>query len=318
MSPWAASTARPSSPSPTCRAGQAPAPCERSSRRPILLPSPQPASIPLRIPSIEPPQIRWRSANIADAPQEALNRLFMLPGAYYSPPVFSVRSEFPPAGLGFMTSSALGPAYQNALFEGEARDFSTAAGEEFDGALLVFHPNSDRSGLDFGNNPNIRASDNVFLNNRDFDLNGDTSLLIGTGFGIGTDVQTGPDGNLWVVSETKGEVYEIFRKDAVVPMLSTNLVSNIANPPGGAPLVVDEQLKNPWGVARSATSPFWVANEGAGTSTLYAGDVNGNPLTKNATVVTIPPAAGRAQGTPTGVVNNPTTDFVVNGAPARW
>src|SRR5207248_8332040 len=96
------------------------------------------------------------------------------------------------------------------------------------------------------------------------------------------------------------------------------LVSNIANPPAGALLVVDEQLKNPWGVARSATSPFWVANEGAGTSTLYAGDVNGNPLTKNATVVTIPPAAGRAQGTPTGVVNNPTTDFVVNGAPARW
>src|SRR5207253_1318605 len=57
---------------------------------------------------------------------------------------------------------------------------------------------------------------------------------------------------------------------------------------------------------------------GSGTSTLYSGDVNGNPLTKVATAPTIPPAPGRTQGTPTGVVNNPSTDFVINGGPARW
>ena len=31
----------------------------------------------------------------------------------------------------------------------------------------------------------------------------------------------------------------------------------------------------------SPTSPFWVANNGTGTATLYAGDVNGSPFTRN-------------------------------------
>ncbi len=31
------------------------------------------------------------------------------------------------------------------------------------------------------------------------------------GFGIGTDIQTGPKGNLFVVSTSNGAVYEIYR-----------------------------------------------------------------------------------------------------------
>jgi aldose sugar dehydrogenase len=38
------------------------------------------------------------------------------------------------------------------------------------------------------------------------------SLLIGTGFGVTTDVETGPNGNLFVVSLTDGAVYEVFRR----------------------------------------------------------------------------------------------------------
>jgi uncharacterized protein (TIGR03118 family) len=275
-------------------------------------------SIELRLSPNGPQQTRWPSANLANTAQEALDRLVMLPGASYNPPVYAVRAEDPPAGLSFFTSSALGPQYQNLLFEGEARDNLTDPREQFDGALFVYHPTSDRNQLDFGNDPNIRASDHVFLNNTDFDLMGDTSFLFGTGFGIATDIVTGPDGNMYIVSETKGNVYEIFNKTTVTPTQSLNLVSDIATPPGGAPQVVDPVLKNPWGVARSATSPFWVANEGSGTSTLYSGDASGNPLTKSSTQATIPPAPGAVRGTPTGVVNNATTDFVVNGAPARW
>ena len=37
------------------------------------------------------------------------------------------------------------------------------------------------------------------------------SLLFGTGFGVVTDIQTGPNGNLFVVSLTDGAVYEISR-----------------------------------------------------------------------------------------------------------
>ena len=36
--------------------------------------------------------------------------------------------------------------------------------------------------------------------------------------------------------------------------------------------VTDPLLENAWGIAASATSPWWVANNGTGTSTLYNGD----------------------------------------------
>lgn len=92
----------------------------------------------------------------------------------------------------------------------------------------------------------------------------------------------------------------------------TNLVSDVS---GTAP-TTDSRLVNAWGIARSATGPFWVANNHSGTSTLYNGSGQpfpvGQPL-----VVTVPPPGGSAPGTaasPTGLVFNATTDFVVTEA----
>src|SRR5262249_16337672 len=81
----------------------------------------------------------------------------------------------------------------------------------------------------------------------------------------------------------------------------------------GAPLIQDPDLINPWGISMSGTSPFWVANNGTGTSTLYAGDVNGSPFVKNSLVVTIP------GGVPTGTVFNTggASDFVVHSGAAQ-
>jgi hypothetical protein len=39
------------------------------------------------------------------------------------------------------------------------------------------------------------------------------SLLFGRNFGIGTDIHTGPNGNLFVVSLSNGAIYEIFRRN---------------------------------------------------------------------------------------------------------
>jgi uncharacterized protein (TIGR03118 family) len=88
----------------------------------------------------------------------------------------------------------------------------------------------------------------------------------------------------------------------------TNLVSDLP----GIALIQDPNLVNPWGISMSATSPFWVANNGSGTSTLYAGDVNGSPLVKNSLVVSIP------GGLPTGTVFNSgsATDFIVSSGTA--
>jgi uncharacterized protein (TIGR03118 family) len=74
-----------------------------------------------------------------------------------------------------------------------------------------------------------------------------------------------------------------------------NLVSDGAVPADH----VDSLLVNPWGLVSSSASPWWVADNGTGTSTLYDG--NG---VKQALNVSVP-------GSPTGIVFNPTSGFVI-------
>lgn len=93
--------------------------------------------------------------------------------------------------------------------------------------------------------------------------------------------------------------------------VQTNLVSDIQ----GLAAITDPSLVNPWGVSFSATSPFWVSNQGTDTSTLYT--VNAGNVSKNSLVVSIPQASGGPAG-PTGQVNNNTTSFTVNGNPANF
>jgi uncharacterized protein (TIGR03118 family) len=68
----------------------------------------------------------------------------------------------------------------------------------------------------------------------------------------------------------------------------------------------DHNLVNPWGLATTATSPFWLGNNGSGTSTLYG--TTGTPV---ALVVTIPTPAGPTGGAVSGVIANTTTAFTV-------
>jgi uncharacterized protein (TIGR03118 family) len=82
--------------------------------------------------------------------------------------------------------------------------------------------------------------------------------------------------------------------------VQTNLVSDIP----GLAANTDPQLKNPWGMSFTPTSPFWVSDAGTGVSTLYnAAGV------KQALVVTIPGPNGSAPGVPTGQVFNNTGSF---------
>ena len=83
----------------------------------------------------------------------------------------------------------------------------------------------------------------------------------------------------------------------------TNLVSD---EPGEAPLI-DPKLVNAWGIAASATSPWWVANNGTDSSTLYTG-----AGAKVGLEVDVP-------GAPTGIVFNGGSSFqLAAGAPARF
>jgi uncharacterized protein (TIGR03118 family) len=97
----------------------------------------------------------------------------------------------------------------------------------------------------------------------------------------------------------------------------TNLVSNQV---GHAP-TIDPLLGNAWGLARSATSPWWVADNITGWSTLYTAAGAQESLK-----VLIPtagngptsPTGGNGPGSPTGMVFNGSSDFQVDGVKSSF
>jgi uncharacterized protein (TIGR03118 family) len=98
----------------------------------------------------------------------------------------------------------------------------------------------------------------------------------------------------------------------------TNLVSNQV---GQAP-TIDPLLANAWGLARSASSPWWISDNDTGWSTLYTATG-----TQESLRVLIPtagngpssPTGGNGPGQPTGVVfNGSSTDFQVQGNSAPF
>jgi uncharacterized protein (TIGR03118 family) len=68
----------------------------------------------------------------------------------------------------------------------------------------------------------------------------------------------------------------------------------------------DSNLVNAWGLVSGPTTPWWIADNGTGKSTLY------NVATDAIPAVFTVPGAGGAQGNPTGIVFNGGTGFVVN------
>jgi aldose sugar dehydrogenase len=148
-------------------------------------------------------QVRWPPTNIADTPAEALSRLFMLPGAEFSDPELSWKFEVAPGGIGFLDSNALGGDYRRDLFMGGARDFLEG------GHLFRIELTGNRRAVDVDD---PRLQDGVADNINKWELTESESLLFGRNFGVGTDIQTGPDGHLYVVSLSKGAIYEIQRR----------------------------------------------------------------------------------------------------------
>jgi glucose/arabinose dehydrogenase len=119
--------------------------------------------------------------------------LFQLPGSHYSDPVLSWRTTPALTGIEFLNSSKLGPKYTNNIFVGDYNG----------GNLYFFQMNDNRNGLKldkFGRG----LSDPVVDNDQEF-----SSIIFGTGFGGITDIKTGPDGYLYIVSISDGAIYRI-------------------------------------------------------------------------------------------------------------
>ena len=146
-------------------------------------------------------QVRWPPENIADSPEEARQRLFMLPGAVYRDPVFSWKWEVAPGGIGFVNGRGLGAQFTGDLFMGAATPVLEG------GYLFRFNLTGNRRSI---GSDDPRLEDRVADNVRKHEITESESLLIGRNFGVVTDIETGPNGNLFVVSLTQGTVYEIF------------------------------------------------------------------------------------------------------------
>jgi len=94
--------------------------------------------------------------------------------------------------------------------------------------------------------------------------------------------------------------------NAATAFVAKNLVADTAS----GTVTVDTNLVNPWGIA-FGPGPAWVANNHSETSTLYDGTGAPQPV-GSPLIVSLPPGAGGATFDPTGIVFNPTADFVVS------
>jgi uncharacterized protein (TIGR03118 family) len=107
-----------------------------------------------------------------------------------------------------------------------------------------------------------------------------------------------------VFSTLLGLVLVFVSSSALAQYQATYLTSNVS----GKAKYTDPLLQNAWGLAYAPSGPFWVNDEADGWSTLY--DAQGQPQTLQ---VVVPPASGSGPGSPSGLVYNASSEFVIDG-----
>ena len=113
--------------------------------------------------------------------------LVNFPGSQYADPVFSWSQSRGVSDIEFFNSTAFGPSYQNGIFVGDITS----------GTLFYFEPNADRTGIALASDPLL--SDLIADSDEEI-----SSVTFGTGFTGITDIETGPDGNLYILTFDRG------------------------------------------------------------------------------------------------------------------
>lgn len=108
----------------------------------------------------------------------------------YSPPELTWAYTIGPTAIKFLTSDKLGKQYENDMFVGDVHN----------GNLYHFKLNQPRTGLLLGG-PLVDKVVDTESENED--------IIFGEGFGGISDLEVGPDGNIYVVSIGKGKIYRI-------------------------------------------------------------------------------------------------------------
>lgn len=148
-------------------------------------------------------QQRFPATSIQDEFNRARQQMVDLPGSKLRDPEFSWKYVVPPAGLGFVAGSGLGAQYDGDLIVGSAVARAANVGH-----LYRFRLNEGRTKFVFSD---PRLQDKVADNFATDDPTESEEILFGTNFGIVTDIQTGPDGALYLVGPSSGAIRKIIR-----------------------------------------------------------------------------------------------------------
>jgi glucose/arabinose dehydrogenase len=116
-------------------------------------------------------------------------------GSHYADPVFSWLKTVAVTAIEFMKSPKLGANYQNNMFVGDYKN----------GNLYLFKLNASRTGLQLDNSQQAVGLRDLAADNK----NEVNTVKFGTGFGGITDIKTGPDGYLYILSIIDGNIYRI-------------------------------------------------------------------------------------------------------------
>ena len=124
---------------------------------------------------------------------ESIDDLVSFQGSQYIDPVFSW--QIPPAvtDIEFLHSSKLGDKYANNIFVGDYNN----------GNVYYFEVNEDRTGIIFDASQ-TDLIDLVADNEEEL-----STIIFASGFGSITDIETGPDGFLYILSYDDGIIYRI-------------------------------------------------------------------------------------------------------------
>jgi glucose/arabinose dehydrogenase len=125
--------------------------------------------------------------------------LIIFDGAKYQDPIFSWYAPVGLTDIEFFNSTKLGDKYENNLFVGDINN----------GNLYFFEVNEDRTGLTFHDPRLLDLVADPVEEEEGGKANELSSIIFGEGFGRITDIETGPDGLLYILTYEDGKIYRI-------------------------------------------------------------------------------------------------------------
>ena len=167
---------------------------------------------------------------LAESLDQALTTMFVLDGSEYSAPVFAWRHPPAVTAMEFVIDDALGGSSANSIFLGTV----------LTDTLLRYPLADDGSGLALDGG----LADNVDDNSAKADLGESADYVVGTGFGVVTDILRGRDGLLYVVSLSDNAVYAVGPSEDGAPAS-----------PGPSPAASPDASAPPSPAGSPATSP---------------------------------------------------------------